>query len=94
MIEFDLLKYAEGNLGNTIRATVQDMTGVKTFPQVFVKGEFLGGAVDACMQWKKGELQPKLEALGYKEGETYGQYKGDPFEFLPKWMSQNPLRST
>ncbi len=27
--------------------------------QVFFKGEFLGGAVDACMQWKKGELQAR-----------------------------------
>jgi len=26
---------------------------------VFFKGEFLGGAVDACMQWKKGELQAR-----------------------------------
>jgi len=24
---------------------------------------------------------------------AHGPYDGDPFEFLPKWMSQNPLRS-
>jgi len=55
------------------------------------------------MGWKKGTLQPILEQaeLNVKvplaEGETQGQdfngYAGDPFEFLPKWMTQNPLRS-
>jgi hypothetical protein len=39
-----------------------------------------------------GELQPLLEAAGVKQ-DDFGNYKGDPFEFLPKWMSQNPLRS-
>ena len=64
--------------------------------QVFVGGEFIGGAADACIMWKKGELQGVLEAAGAKpsggEAEWNG-YTGDPFEFLPKWMSQNPLRS-
>jgi len=37
-------------------------------------------------------LQPLLEAAGVKAADWNG-YGGDPFEFLPKWMSQNPLRS-
>ena len=46
------------------------------------------------MMWKSGELQEKLQAAGAKpaEGEWNG-YSGDPFEFLPKWMTANPLRS-
>jgi hypothetical protein len=37
--------------------------------------------------------QPVLAAAGAKpEGEWNG-YKGDPFEFLPKWMTKNPLRT-
>merc|ERR1719198_733860 len=97
-LNFDALEYAPNNKGNVIRASVQEMTGVVTFPQVFVGGQFIGGAADGCIQWKKGELQATLEAAGAKPapnpaGEDWNGYKGDPFEFLPKWMSKNPLRT-
>jgi hypothetical protein len=72
---------------------LQDKTGCNTFPQFFISEAFLGGAVDACMMWKKGELQPLLEDAGVTKKETndFGDYSGDPFEFLPRWMTQNPL---
>ena len=97
-LNFDALQYAPNNQGNVLRASVQERTGEKTFPQVFIDGEFVGGAADACIMWKKGELQPKLEAANAKpptaEGATeWNGYAGDPFEFLPKWMTKNPLRS-
>ena len=91
-LNFDALEYAPKNKGNVIRASVQELTDTKTFPQIFVNGEFIGGAADACIKWKKGELQPLLEAAGVGDGSWNG-YEGDPFEFLPKWMSQNPLRT-
>ena len=92
-LSFDSLKYAENNLGNKIRSAVQELTGEKTFPQVFVGGKFIGGAADACIKWKKGELGPILEEVGAKPDENWNGYTGDPFEFLPKWMTKNPLRS-
>jgi len=67
-------------------------TDTHTFPQCFINGKFFGGAADACIKFKKGELQPLLEEAGFEKA-TFEAYKGDPFEFLPKWMSQNPLRS-
>jgi cysteine synthase A len=92
-IDIDSFEYAKGNQGNKYRSALQAMTDCKTFPQFFVKGESLGGAIDACMMWKKGELQPKLAAAGIKGGDDkFNGYQGDPFEFLPKWMTQNPLR--
>ena len=42
------------------------------------------------VKWKKGELQPVFKLAGVVLKHTY---EGDPFEFLPKWMSQNPMRS-
>ena len=39
-LNFDALEYAPNNLGNEIRASVQERTGAVTFPQVFVGGEF------------------------------------------------------
>jgi len=96
-LNFDALEYAPGNKGNVIRACTQELTGEVTFPQVFVDGKFIGGAADACIKWKKGELQPLLEAAGVKppvgDNGDWNGYGGDPFEFLPKWMTKNPLRT-
>jgi len=92
VFNIDSFEYAKDNMGNRYRAVITKKTGVTTWPQCFIDGEFLGGAADACMKWKKGELQPLLEKAGLKT-DDFGGYKGDPFEFLPKWLSQNPLRS-
>jgi hypothetical protein len=49
-------------------------------------GKFIGGAADACVLWKKGELQSILEQAGAKpQGAVPGApewngYSGDPFE--------------
>ena len=51
---------------------------------VFIDGAFHGGAADACIKWKKGELQPLLETAGAKPNDDWNGYTGDPFEFLPK----------
>eukprot|EP00472_Partenskyella_glossopodia_P006920 CAMPEP_0197516962 /NCGR_PEP_ID=MMETSP1318-20131121/1925_1 /TAXON_ID=552666 /ORGANISM="Partenskyella glossopodia, Strain RCC365" /LENGTH=544 /DNA_ID=CAMNT_0043066145 /DNA_START=28 /DNA_END=1662 /DNA_ORIENTATION=- len=88
-VDIDSFQYAKDNMGNKYRSALSDMTGLNTFPQFFVDGKFIGGAVDACMMWKKGELKPLFE----KSGIEVKDYEGDPFEFLPKWMTQNPLRS-
>ena len=109
-LNFDALEYAPGNQGNILRASVQELTGTVTFPQVYAKcrasprtrlayssahtlrpcchsfigGKFFGGAADACIKWKKGELQPLLEEAGAKPDTEWNGYAGDPFEFLPK----------
>ena len=90
-IDIDSFEFAPGNYGNEIRAALQEETGVATFPQIFIDGKFLGGAVDLCLQWKSGELQPTLRSAGLEVNSD--RYQGDPFEFLPKWMSANPLRT-
>jgi len=93
VINIDAFQYAKDNQGNKYRSAVSSLTGCNTFPQFFVDGTYHGGAADACMKWKKGELQPVLETAGLKSKDELASYKGDPFEFLPKWMGQNPLRS-
>lgn len=89
-IDIDSFKYAKDQMGNKYRAALSDMTDCKTFPQMFLEGEFKGGAVDACHLWKSGELQTLLEKAGLKNNNFEG-YEGDPYEFLPKWMTANPL---
>ena len=90
-IDIDNFQFAKDNMGNKYRAALTEITDCKTFPQFFVNGEFKGGAVDACMLWKKNELQPMLQEAGLNKNDFNG-YEGDPFEFLPKWMTQNPHR--
>merc|ERR1712166_1219964 len=65
-INWDSIEYAENNMGNKYRAALQERSGEKTFPQCFIGGKFMGGAADACIKWKKGELQPLLETAGVK----------------------------
>ena len=89
-INIDSFEYAKDNMGNKYRASLSNLTECNTFPQIFINGNFIGGAVDACMKWKKDELQPIFKEAGIEYDATY---EGDPFEFLPKWMTQNPLRS-
>lgn len=91
VINWDSFEFAENDRGNKIRAALQKKTDCTTFPQCFIDGVYFGGAADACIKWKKGELQPILEKARVKV-DDFGGYNGDPFEFLPKWMSQNPLR--
>jgi len=100
-VAFDSAKYAKDDLGNEIRAACQEKTGVPTFPQVHIGGKFFGGAFDAVKAWKANELQPLIEAAGAKP-ETctidgclapWNGYKGDCFDFLPKWMTVNPNRA-
>mmetsp|Transcript_16442 Transcript_16442/g.38059 ORF Transcript_16442/g.38059 Transcript_16442/m.38059 type:complete len:408 (+) Transcript_16442:683-1906(+) len=97
VVNIDSFEYAKENMGNRYRAALSKQTGVNTFPQMFVNGDFFGGAVDAALGWKKGTLQPLLEQAGLNvksaDGANFNGYSGDPFEFLPKWMSQNPMRS-
>ena len=91
VIDIDSFQYAKDNQGNKYRSALSTMTNVNTFPQIFINGKFIGGAVDLCMMWKNGDELKNLlvEDLGL----TLSDWDGDPFEFLPKWMSQNPLRS-
>lgn len=93
-IDIDSFEFAKDNQGNKYRSALQEITGCKTFPQFFVDGKFIGGAVDACMMWKKDELQNLFRDAGIEGGNgNFNDYQGDAFEFLPKWMTQNPLRS-
>uniref|UniRef100_A0A7S3LQV8 Glutaredoxin domain-containing protein n=1 Tax=Aplanochytrium stocchinoi TaxID=215587 RepID=A0A7S3LQV8_9STRA len=91
-INVDSFEYAKDNMGNKYRSALQSITDCNTFPQCFIDGAFFGGAADAVMKWKSGELQEILIAAGIND-EKFDCLEVDPFEFLPKWMSANPLRS-
>ena len=50
--------------GDEIQAALQGMTGVRTVPQVFVGGAFVGGCDDTMRLHGAGELMPILAEAG------------------------------
>jgi cysteine synthase A len=54
-----------------------------TIPQIYVAGEFVGGATDIFDVGKAGQLQPKLDASKIPYNDTINK---DPYSFLPTWL--------
>ena len=50
--------------GGTIQDELLNMTGSRTVPQVFIAGEFIGGASETAALHAAGGLLPKLAAAG------------------------------
>jgi cysteine synthase A len=82
-VDLDSAEYQKDDWGGQIRAALTARTTVKTIPQIFVGGEFVGGCTDTFDAWKDGKLQPLLERAGiaYRRGTA-----SDPYSFLPGWL--------
>ena len=84
-IDLDSVAYQEDNKGGKIRAALREHTGSKTIPQVFVGGQFIGGATELFDSQKGGELAELLE----KNSVVYNKdIDVDPYTFLPGWLQQ------
>ncbi|XP_044004783.1 glutaredoxin-C3-like isoform X2 [Aphidius gifuensis] len=46
--------------GDEIQDVLLEMTGARTVPRVFIKGECIGGGTDCKKMFDNGELQKKL----------------------------------
>jgi cysteine synthase A len=82
-IELDAVEYQEDNWGAKIRAALADTTQSGTVPQIFVGGEFIGGATDIFDAYNEGRLQALLKEKGvhYDADQSL-----DPYSFLPGWL--------
>jgi cysteine synthase A len=69
--------------GGKILAVLNQQNNWPTIPQIYVGGEFVGGATDLFDVGKAGELQPKLSARNIPYNETINR---DPYSFLPTWL--------
>ena len=82
-VDLDSVAYQPGNRGGAIREVVRRQTGCQTLPQIFVRGEFIGGCTDLFNQLRDGVLQPKLK----DEGIPYDPaVSTDPYSLLPTWL--------
>jgi cysteine synthase A len=82
-VDLDSVPYQKDDWGGQIRAALAARTTWKTIPQIFVGGEFIGGATDAFDAWKSGKLPALLDKHGVKHA---GDLKGNPYSFLPNWL--------
>ena len=82
-VDLDAVAYLEDNRGGKIRAALRDKTGWNTFPQIFIKGEFIGGCTDLFDGCKDGSLLQQLDSLQIPRNESV---QADPYSFLPGWL--------
>jgi len=82
-VELDSAEYLQDGLGGRIRTALEEKTGSATVPQVFIAGQYIGGATNTLDAWKEGQLQKWLEEAGlaYQHDENL-----NPYEFLPGWL--------
>ena len=82
-VDLDSLPFQENNRGGKILDVLNQRNNWPTIPQIYVGGEFVGGATDLFDVGKAGELEGKLDARNIAYNETI---KRDPYSFLPDWL--------
>ena len=82
-VDLDSVAYQEGNRGGKIRAAIQDQTGLKTIPQVYIGGKHIGGATELFDAAKDGSMAELLRQSSVSWTETENR---DPYSFLPGWL--------
>jgi cysteine synthase A len=82
-VDLDSVAFQENDRGGKILAVLNQRNSWPTTPQIYVAGEFVGGATDLFDVGKAGELQPKLNAGNIPFNETINK---DPYSFLPTWL--------
>ena len=87
-IDLDSVAYQEDNKGGQIRAALREQTTSKTIPQIFIGGQYIGGATDLFDACKDGSLQKMLEenTVSYNK-----DVQDDPYSFLPGWLHKRWL---
>ena len=82
-IDLDSVKYQENGWGGEIRKALEAQTAMKTIPQIFVGGNFIGGCTEVFDAYKDGRLQKLFDEFGVPYAEKAGF---DPYGLLPKWL--------
>ena len=82
-VDLDSVAYQEGNRGGEIRAAIEEQTGLKTIPQIFIGGKHVGGATELFDAAKDGTMGRLLEASGVSWNRAENR---DPYSFLPGWL--------
>jgi cysteine synthase A len=82
-VDLDSVEFQEDARGQKIRAVLAEKTSIKTIPQIFIGGEFVGGCTDMFDGWKAGDIQKLLASNGVSYA---SDIEVDPYSFLPEWL--------
>ncbi|MCH7822071.1 MAG: cysteine synthase A [Proteobacteria bacterium] len=82
-IELDSVEYQVDNKGGKIRKAIEQRTGAKTIPQIYIGGIHLGGATEMFDACKDGSLAKMLEENKVSWNRSTDT---DPYTFLPGWL--------
>lgn len=82
-VDLDSVEFQQDNRGSKILDVLNSRNDWPTIPQIYVGGEFIGGATDLFDVSKAGGLEPKLKAGNIHYNEVI---KRDPYDFLPAWL--------
>ena len=82
-VDLDSVEYQQDNKGGKIRAALRERTTSKTIPQIFIGGQFIGGATELFDAAKDGSMQKLLEENTVNYNKDVNQ---DPYSFLPGWL--------
>ncbi|HET6196837.1 MAG TPA: pyridoxal-phosphate dependent enzyme [Acetobacteraceae bacterium] len=86
-IDLDSTAYQRDDRGGQIRAVLRERSGSRTIPQVFLGGEFIGGAGETLDAFKDGRLQRLLVQRGVRFDDSV---QLDPYSLLPGWVHPRP----
>jgi cysteine synthase A len=84
-IDLDSVAYQENDWGGRVRRAVGARVGAPTIPQIFIKGELIGGTAELFEAARAGELQRRLTEAGVAFD---ADAKVDYAALLPKWLKQ------
>jgi cysteine synthase A len=82
-IDLDSAEYQRDNWGGKIREVVKAVTRAPTIPQIFVRGEHIGGCTETFDAFNDGRLARMLKAIGIAVPDLG---PADAYSFLPKWL--------
>ena len=82
-VDLDSVAYQGGNRGGEIRTAIEEQTGLKTIPQIYIGGRHVGGATELFDAAKDGSMAQLLKANNIAWAESADR---DPYSFLPGWL--------
>jgi len=82
-VDLDSAEYQLDNWGGEIRSAVRAKTRSPTIPQVFIRGEHIGGCTETFDAFNDGRLARMLSASGIAIPESGN---ANAYSFLPKWL--------
>lgn len=81
-LDLDSVAYQRDDRGGRLRAALRAHTGWNTLPQIFIGGDFVGGATDVFDECLSGRFKTRLA----KQGIALEDEINAPYDFLPKWL--------